>query len=159
MGAGAGTFDSFDVTSQTRILGPRGLGGKTALTMKGGGSVASMQTVGGNASSLEQAGDGLSFLAPGTGGSLNYVVSDVVAMAGTGGYGSNALFAYDTSTAINVAVSGGAVGNDFGSAVSSAHRPARAPSRASASALAGHRITQRRHAEDRRHHGGGQAAR
>ena len=117
VGAGAGTLDSFDAASQSRILGPSGLGGKAALTMKAGGSVASMQTVGGNASSLEFAGAGLSLQAEGTGGGLDYSVSDVVAIGGTGGYGSNALFAYDAARAINVVVSGGAVGNSSNTAV------------------------------------------
>jgi hypothetical protein len=114
VGSGAGTLDSFDPASQTKILGPSGSGGKTALTLNGGGSVASMQTVGGNASSLELAGMGLALQALGLGGTLNYSVFDVVAISGTGGYGSTALWAYGSDRAINVTVSGGAVGNSYG---------------------------------------------
>lgn len=117
VGAGAGTLDSFDAASQTRILGPSGTGGKTALTMKGGGSVASMQTVGGDASSLELAGAGLALQAEGTGGALDYSVSGAVAISGTGGYGNTALVAYDAARALNVVVSGGALGNSGGTGV------------------------------------------
>jgi hypothetical protein len=114
VGAGAGTLDSFDAASQTKILGPSGTAGKTALTMNGGGSVASMQTVGGNASSLEFAGGGLVLQAMGLGGALDYSVSDVVAIPGTGGYGNTGLSADDADQAINVTVTGGAAGNSYG---------------------------------------------
>ena len=113
VGAGSGTLDSFDVTSQTRILGPSGTGGKTALTMKGGGSVGSMQVVGGNASSLELSGGGLALAGGGAGGALDYLVSDVVAIAGTGGYGNTALTAFDGARAINVTMTGGALGGSL----------------------------------------------
>jgi hypothetical protein len=114
VGAGAGTLDSFDAASQTKILGPSGSGGKTALLLMGGGSVASMQTVGGNAPSLELAGTGLALQGLGLGGGLHYSVSDVVAISGTGGYGGTGLLAYDSLRAINVTVIGGAVGNSYG---------------------------------------------
>jgi hypothetical protein len=114
VGAGAGTLDAFNPASQTRILGPSGTGGKTALTMNGGGSVASMQTVGGNASSLELAGAGLALGAVGLGAGVDYSVSGVVAISGTGGYGNIGLSAYSSDRAINVTVTGGAVGNAFG---------------------------------------------
>ena len=39
-----------------------------------------------------------------------------MAIGGTGGYGSNALFASDTARAINVVMSGGAFGNAAGTA-------------------------------------------
>lgn len=112
-GAGAGTLDSFDAASQTRIVGPSGTGGKPAIVLNGGGSVASIQAVGGNATSLEVAGNGLVLRALGAGGALDYSVSDVVAIGGTGGYGSTALFVWDfgTGRALNATVSGGAVGN------------------------------------------------
>jgi hypothetical protein len=112
VGAGAGTLDSFDVTSQTRILGPS-FPGKTPLTMNGGGSVASMRLVGGEGSALELAGMGLALQAPGIGGAVDYDVSDVVAISGGGGasYGNIGLAAVEPSRAINVVVSGGAVGS------------------------------------------------
>jgi hypothetical protein len=114
VGAGAGALDSFNPGSQTMIRGPSGTAGKTALTLNGGGSVASMQTVGGSASSLDFAGVGLALQAPGLGGALDYSVSDVVAIAGAGGYSNNALWAYGTDRAVNVTMSGGAVGNPSG---------------------------------------------
>lgn len=114
VGAGSGTLDSFDPASQTRIAGPSGTGGKSALTMSGGGSVASMQTVGGNASSLELAGNGLVLQGLGLGGTFDYSVSDVVMVAGTGGYGANGLTAFDADHTVNVTVTGGAAGNSQG---------------------------------------------
>jgi hypothetical protein len=114
VGAGAGTLDSFDPASQTRIVGPDGFGGRTALLLRGGGSVASMQTVGGDAMSLDFAGNGLALQGQGSPVSLDYAISDVVAISGTGGYGGNALFAYDPAATINAVVSGGALGNPLG---------------------------------------------
>lgn len=113
VGAGAGTLDSFSSASQTKILGPSGMGGTAALTMTGGGSVASLQTVGGNATSLELAGAGLVLQAPGLGGALDYTLSDVVMISGTGGYGSVGLLTDASDRAVNVTVAGGAIGNSF----------------------------------------------
>jgi hypothetical protein len=110
VGAGAGTLDAFDITTQTRIIGASGLAGTPALTLNGGGSVASLRARGGNATSLEQGGRGLVLQAQGAGGALDYSVSDVVAIAGTGVYGAEGLKVSDAGTgrAINAAVTGGA---------------------------------------------------
>ena len=122
-GAGAGTLDSFDPASQTKIAGPSGAGGKPALTMMGGGSVASLQAVGGNATSLELAGAGLQLQAPGLGGALDYSLSDVVVIAGTGGYGNSGLWAFAGDRAINVTMTGGAIGNSYASAAATFGSP------------------------------------
>ena len=109
-----------------------------------------MQSVGGNASSLELAGAGLMLQAEGTGGGLDYSVTDVVAIGGTGGYGNAALSAFDPARAINVVMTGGALGDSFFNA-------ARFDSPGSSSSLTGVTVRsgrgwsvgRRRNAEDR----------
>ena len=109
-----------------------------------------MQSVGGDASSLELAGAGLMLQAEGAGGGLDYSVTDVVAISGTGGYGNAALSASDPARAINVVMTGGALGNTFFNA-------ARFDSPGSSSSLTGVTVRSagdgvsgwRRNAEDR----------
>ncbi|HEX6651102.1 MAG TPA: choice-of-anchor Q domain-containing protein [Thermoleophilaceae bacterium] len=113
VGAGAGSLDFFDMSSQTRIAGPTGDPGEPALTLRGGGSVASLQAVGGDASSLNLAGTGLVLEGAIPGPPLDFEIDDVVAIGGSGGYGAPGLSAADPSRVLNVTVTGGAMGSSL----------------------------------------------